>query len=241
MERNRYFSTFLSEGSRYLVVHCSRSKSLAAAYTSSHITRIHADTPYRIQGFSTDNAREYYTSELRVIYHRQHINTTPIIPHQPQENALSERINRTLWNKARSNVLASGLPLSLWHYDIMAAVDVFNHTPHNATGQLPATFWYGKVLDVASLLPFGTQGFALNPATKTKLDPRAKSAYYNGRSDNRHYYIYNIHTNSVSRCRSDDFKQFSASSDPVRALSAWTKVLKTSSPYSKTSSKFPYE
>ena len=187
---NKYVATFLDQGSRYLHIFCAPSKSLAAAHTSTHVDHIHATTPHRIRHFTSDNAREYYTHDLTNFFADLHICTHPSVPHTPQENGLAERINRTLSNDARSCLLTSNLPASLWEYAFHSCVDTYNHTIHTATGRIPHSLWTGTTPEIHTLLPFGTAGHVHTRAPRNKLEPRAIFAHYVGRQDYYHYYVY---------------------------------------------------
>lgn len=121
LEDNKYFITFLDEGSRYQNIHCAPTKSEAAAFIKEHITITNHITPHPNEHFTSDNAKEFYSKSLTAVYDQHHIVTNPTIPHTPQENSLAERINRTIMNTARATLLSSNLPLELWDYAVLAA------------------------------------------------------------------------------------------------------------------------
>ena len=216
LDGNKYFSTFLDEGSRYLTVHCSPTKSAAASFIKTHIHHTHQHTPHVIRHITSDNAREYYSSDLKRLYAQLDISTHPSIPHTPQENSLAERINRTLLDATRASLLTSGLPHSLFDYALLNATDAYNHTPHTAHGSLPAALWLGTTPDVTTLLPFGTQGYVHDRSPHHKLEPRAILMYYLARQDYRHYFVFNPLKNTVHRCRAADFAEYHPSMDHTR-------------------------
>jgi len=197
--QNRYFVTYLDEGSRYLTVKCTTTKSQAAKSLLQHIDYVHHHTP-------TVHA-EYYT--------KNNINIRRTIPHSPQENSLSERINRTIMDTARATLNPSKLPHHLWDYAVMAAVDTYNHTPHKSTGQLPVTIYTTQEPNIQTLQAFGALGHVHQPQHLTKLQPRARIAQYIGRPTNTHYYVYYPDAHKVARCRATDFRLYSLQQDPV--------------------------
>ena len=213
---NRYFSTFLDEGSRYLTVHCSPTKSGAAAFIKTHILHTHTHTPHVIHDITSDNAREYYSSDLKQFYAQLNITAHPTIPHTPQENSLAERVNRTILDSTRSSLLTSGLPHTLFDYALINATDSYNHTPHSAHGSLPATLWTRTSPDVTTFLPFGTQGYVHDRSPHSKLGPRAILMHYLARQDCRHYFVFNPDKNTVHRCRISDFAEYHPTADPIR-------------------------
>jgi len=175
LDHNKYFATFLDEGSRYLFTHCSRSKGMAAGRIAKIIKHITENTPYRLKHMTSDNAREHYTNSLPVLYDTHSISSHPTVLHIPQENALIERINRTLLNTAGASLYSSKLPIHLWGYEIQTATHVYNHTPRSSHGQLPVVLWSGETPDVSTLCHLGP------PATSTTRHPEeAGSKSYHG-------------------------------------------------------------
>ena len=211
LQGNRYFITFLDEGSRYLTVQCAPTKSAAASLIKAHITNIHLHTPHRVRFVTSDNAPEYLSNDLRNFYAAHNILTQPTVPHSPQENSLAERVNRSIMETARSSLLTSDLPISLWEYAVLAATDAINHIPHTAHGQIPHHLWTSKVPNVQTLLPFGTTGYVHDPSPHDKLQPRARLLHYVGRIDY-------CGTRPVSRCERSREGQFQASGMGVRRV-----------------------
>ena len=205
----------MDENNRYLHVHVSPNKNTAAAHIQRHISRIHTLTPIRITDITMENAKEYHTHSLQQFYHQEHITVHPTIPHTPQENALAERVNRSLLDTIRSLLLSSGLPETLWDYALHAAVDYHNHSPHSAHNKIPITMWNGTIPDVTTLLKFGQLGHIHNRHTNNKLRPRASLVHYIGRLDTTHYHTYDPQTNKIGRCRIKDFKTYDPNTDPV--------------------------
>ena len=52
-------------------------------------------------------------------------------PYTPQQNGLAERINRTLLNKVRVMLFQANLPQTLWGEALLAAVFIYNRSPHS--------------------------------------------------------------------------------------------------------------
>lgn len=162
-----------------------------------------------------DNAPEYFTKQLQSFYAQEHITTHPTIPYTPQENALAERVNRTLMETVRTLLHTSQLPLNLWEYALHAAVDHHNHSPHSAHGKPPITIWTGQIPDVTPFLPFGQYGYIHDRKPRTKLDTRAQLRQYIGRLDTHHYHIYNPQDQTITRCRKTDFHIYNPNTDPT--------------------------
>ena len=81
----------------------------------------------------------------------------PTVPYSPQQNGTSERLNRTLLDKARSILQDSGLPKSLWGEASLAAAYLLNRSPTSALEEkkTPFEMWYGRKPEVDQLRVFG--------------------------------------------------------------------------------------
>ncbi len=56
----------------------------------------------RLVEFFTDNANEYYSKPLQAFYNEHGIQYNTTIPYTPEQNSISERINRTLCDIVRA-------------------------------------------------------------------------------------------------------------------------------------------
>jgi len=212
---NRFFATFLDEGSRYLVVKCAPTKTEAANFIKQHITDVHTHTPHRIRHITSDNDLEYYSHDLCAFYAAHNIQTHPSTPHTLQENSLAEGVNRSIMDTARSTLLTSYLPVSLRDYAVYTATDTITHIPHTAHGKISHQFWFQSTPEVHTLLSFGTPGYADDPSPHTKLEPRAKLLQFIGRADYRHYFTFDTVSQRITRCRIADFLVYNSVNEPV--------------------------
>ncbi|KAH9304980.1 hypothetical protein KI387_009384, partial [Taxus chinensis] len=66
-----------------------------------------------------------------------------MVPRTPQQNGVSERMNRTIMEHARSMRLHAGLPLSFWEKVVSTTVYLINRGPSSALdGGVPEEAWY---------------------------------------------------------------------------------------------------
>ncbi|GBM33165.1 hypothetical protein AVEN_83675-1 [Araneus ventricosus] len=68
------------------------------------------DTVKRIR---CDNAKEYVSGELQKVARNAGVEIDPCPPYTPQLNGVAERMNRTLFDKARAMLYDSKLPKKL--------------------------------------------------------------------------------------------------------------------------------
>ncbi|KAG6397662.1 hypothetical protein SASPL_143832 [Salvia splendens] len=98
----------------------------------------------------------------------------------PQQNGVSERMNRTLVEKVHCMMSNAGLDRTFWAEAITYAQHIVNRLPCSAIdGKTPLEVWSGKpATDYDSLRIFGS--IAYYHVTESKLDPRAKKALFMG-------------------------------------------------------------
>ena len=66
------------------------------------------------------------------------------VPRTPQENGVSERMNRTIMERARSMRLHAELPLQFWADAVDTAIYLINRGPSSALdGGIPEEAWTG--------------------------------------------------------------------------------------------------
>lgn len=94
-------------------------------------------------------------------------------------NSISERLNRTLLEKARSMLLASDNKWHFWNEAVVAANYLKNRSPTSAHGgqfdrKTPAELWFGKKPDLSNIRIFGSKCYNHIPAdNRKKLDSKS--------------------------------------------------------------------
>ena len=107
------------------------------------------------------------------------------VPHSPQQNGVSERMNRTLVESARSMIAHAGLSNIFWAEAISCSSYVRNCLPTSALkeGETPYEQWYGRKPDVSHFREFGCMAYALVPdCERQKLDTKSKKMRFVGDS-----------------------------------------------------------
>ena len=141
------------------------------------------------------------------------------VPNSPQQNGVSERMNRTLIESARSMIAHAGLSNIFWAEAISAASYVRNRLPTSALkeGETPYERWYGRKPDVSHFRVFGCMAYAHVPdCERRKLDTKSRKMRFVGYSlTSKGYRLYD-ETNRKLYIRRDvefnenDFGQKSA-------------------------------
>jgi hypothetical protein len=103
------------------------------------------ETGKRLKCLRSDNGGEYCNKEFDDYFSYHGIRREKTVPRTPQENGVSERMNRTIMECARSMRLHVGLPLQLWVDSIDIVVYLIKRGPSSSlNGIIPEEAWTGK-------------------------------------------------------------------------------------------------
>lgn len=183
LSQHNYFITFIDDFTKYTLVAFIPNKTghiVLKAFQSYHsIVTTHIGLPLR--ALQTDNGGEY-TSHIFQSYCQQHgIRQRLTVPHNPQQNGIAERKNRSLMNMARSMLKIAGLPSSFWEEAVATSCYLQNRVYTRSIKAIPYTLWYGQKPDYASLRIFGCTAYAhVPPSQRHKLGDHAIKALFVG-------------------------------------------------------------
>ena len=79
-----------------------------------------------------DNGGEYCSKEFDGYCSEHQIRREKTVPRTPQENGVSERMNRTIMECAKCMRLLVGLPLQFWAHDVDTVVYLINRGPSSS-------------------------------------------------------------------------------------------------------------
>lgn len=99
------------------------------------------------------------------------------VPRNPEQNGISERLNRTILDMARCLIFDSGLSKDMWGEAVLTAIYTINRNPTStlSNGKIPAEIWYGHKVDLTKMRVFGCTAYNHIPKVdRTKLDKRSK-------------------------------------------------------------------
>ncbi|PSC67043.1 retrotransposon Ty1-copia subclass [Micractinium conductrix] len=168
-----YFNTILDDFTGMSFVIPLRHKSDAADSIIHTVTMLQRQAGLPVKRVRSDNGGEFCNSTLSEFYTSQGVLHETTNPYSPQQNGKAERLNRTLWEKARPMLSDAGLPKHLWADAIVTANYLRNRSPLSGRDKTPFELFYGTKPDVSHLRIFGATVFAHTPsALRTKLDPR---------------------------------------------------------------------
>lgn len=86
----------------------------------------------RISRFVCDNGGEYKNNAFQSLCQKKGIEIQWTVPYTPELNGTSERMNRTVIERARAMLEDSGLDKSFWVQAVRTAAYVINRSPTSA-------------------------------------------------------------------------------------------------------------
>ena len=191
-DKYKYYITFLDKKSRYLWVTLLSDKSNAYKAFEQFKALVENNTQNkRIHELFTDNGKEYINKHFRIALNKYGIlhRTSPNYTKEP--NGLIERINLTLFNKVRSLLIYSNSPKYLWGEALLAAVYLYNRTPHKSLGfKTPYEIYHKITPNITNIRIWGSICYYHSNTYIDKLSPRKEEAILIGYSDYNHYKLW---------------------------------------------------
>ena len=182
----RYFVTFIDDYTHMCVVYLLRRKDEVFVKFKEFHAMATSHFNVKMSNLRTDNGGEYISRNMKDFCKENGIILDPTTPYTPECNGVSERMNRTLCEKARSMLIGAGLPKHLWGEAVLTAVFLTNRSPTNAVkGATPYQLWFDKKPNLSKLRIFGSPAVMHVPKEKRlKLDQTGVSAVFVGYGSN---------------------------------------------------------
>ncbi|GBP12614.1 Retrovirus-related Pol polyprotein from transposon TNT 1-94 [Eumeta japonica] len=106
-------------------------------------------------------------------------------PYTPQQNGLSERMNRTLVERAKCMMFNADLSKNYWAEAVTTAAYIINRSPTHALSDItPHEVWTGQKPDLSNIRIFGCPAMVHIPKEKRqKLDMKSRQLIFVGYSE----------------------------------------------------------
>ncbi|CEG49585.1 copia-like retrotransposable [Plasmopara halstedii] len=101
VSRSRYYVTFTVMSARFPMVYPMRAKSEVLEHFSSFRTYIEASSDTRVNILRSDNGGEFTSKDLQTYCEKTGVGQQLTAPYNPEQNGMSDRLNRTLVEMAR--------------------------------------------------------------------------------------------------------------------------------------------
>lgn len=200
----RYFLIFVDDHTRMTFVYFLKAKNQVFKYFKEFKALVENQQNKKIKIFRTDNGLEFcnhefdsYLTEAGIVHQKTNTYT-------PEQNAISERMNRTLVERARCMLFDAGLDKKFWAEAVNTAVYLRNRSPASGLqDKTPFELWSNKKPDLSHIRIFGSQVMVHIPKEKRlKWDTKSKPHILVGYAENiKGYRIYDPEKRCVSVSR----------------------------------------
>ncbi|UYV62960.1 hypothetical protein LAZ67_2002627 [Cordylochernes scorpioides] len=173
---SRYFLTFTDDFSRRVTVYFLKHKDQVIEYFDIFRARAERETGHKIKRLRTDNGLEYCNKNFKQKLESLGIKHELTNSYSPQQNGVSERLNRSLLDMARASMHNADLPQIFWAESVNCAAYIKNRSLCSALdNKVPEEIWLSRKVSVRHFKIFGALAYAHIPKQKRKkFDRRAK-------------------------------------------------------------------
>ena len=210
LSKAEYFVVFIDDKTHYVWIYVLQHKHEVFQKFVKWKSFVEKSSGYQVKKLRTDNGGEYTSTEFENFLNMEGIEHQYTIPKTPEQNGVSERMNRTLVETIRSMLADSRLSHKFWAEALSTAAYLINRRPTKSLdGKTPFEAWYGKKPNVSHLRVFGCTAYIHVPKDeRKKLDPKAKKCIFLGYGTTRKgYRLYNQKTSSIVHSRDVVFNE----------------------------------
>lgn len=176
----KYYITFTDDKSRFTVLYLLRKKSEMFESFQAFEAWLENHLRARVKFLNTDRGGEYLSEEFKTHLEQRGIEYKLSIHDTHEQAGVSERLNRTLMEKVRAMLIASGQPRYLWGEAVMHAVWLKNRTSTKALGgRTPFEAATGNIPNLRGVPEWGARVW-VHSTTDGKVGDRAKPARWLG-------------------------------------------------------------
>jgi hypothetical protein len=205
-----YYVTFIDDSTRKTWVYCIRQKIDVFDTFKKWKAWVENETGKRLKCLRSDSGGEYCSKEFDDYCSYHGIPREKTVPGTPQENGVSERMNRTIMELARSMRLHVGFPLQFLEDVVDSVVYLINRGPSSSLdGIIPEYAWKGRKVNYSFLKTFGCESFVhIDEENRTKLEEKSKKCTLIGYGVNYFgYRLWDYENNKIIRSRDVIFNE----------------------------------
>lgn len=186
-----YYMSFMDDYSRETTVTSLKQKSEALDAYKRYEARLTTQHGVRIKTLRSDHGGEYLSADFDAHLKDQGTICELTVHDSPQQNGVTERLNRTLVEHVRAMLLGRGMPKFLWAEAVSYAVWLKNHLPSRSIpSHTPFELVHGRYADVSVAHEFGTT-VLVNVEKAGKLELHAEEAQFVGvDTESKGYRVY---------------------------------------------------
>ena len=213
-----YFLTFIDDKSRYVWVYMLKHKSEVFKCFLEWKAMVENSTGQKLKILRTDNGGEYTSMEFKDYMKENGIRHELTTPKTPEQNGVSERMNRTIVETARCMLADANLPRRFWAEAVATAVYLRNRSPTTAVnGMTPYEALTGDKPHVDILRVFGCLAYVHIPKDeRRKFDSKSRKCIFLGYgTETKAYRLYDMKRGRIVYSRDVIFDESTSGIDKV--------------------------
>ncbi len=209
----KYASTITDQDTRHRWVDFLKKKDDALPALKNFVTYVQVQFQINVRIIRSDNGGEYDSDEVRDWMKSIGIVQELTMPDSPEQNGIDERTNGILLTRARAQLIAAGLPPSLWAEAFRTAIYIINRSPTSALSKTPHEALWERKPNLSRMHPFGSVCYAHDYKCKTKgkMAPRGFKCFFLGYEGTNQYRLWDAHNIKLVRRRDVIWVPFGAS------------------------------
>lgn len=165
----------------------------------------------KTESIRLDEGTEFGSKKFNEWRRQKGIQLEPSASYTPKQNGLAERSIDLVCQKARSLLLTTDLPLTMWAEAVITATYLLNRSPTRvlARGQTPYQIFYGKKPPILHIRVFGCAAYAKIPSKKVlgKMAPRSKKMRLMGYASTNIYRLWDPEKRRIELVRDVVFNE----------------------------------
>lgn len=191
---SRYFLVFIDDCTRMAFVYFLKTKTEVFKYFREFKSLAENQQNRKMKVFRTDNGLEFCSNDFETFLKNEGIVHQKTNAYTPEQNGVSERINRTIVERARCLLFDAQLDKKFWAEATNTAVYLRNRSVASGLdNKTPYEHWTGQKPDLSHIRIFGSQVMVHIPKEKRlKWDSKSKKHILVGFAENvKGYRVYN--------------------------------------------------
>ena len=162
--KSMYYVLFIDDFSSNTWIYFLKKKSKVFDRLKECKALVENQTKKRIKVLRTDNGGEFCSKEFEEFCKKCGIAWQKTTPYTPQQNGVTERMNETLMERARSILSGVGLGQEFWVEAVDTTCYLVNMSPSSALeDKTPQEAWIGKKPSLSCLRVFGCDAYVHVP------------------------------------------------------------------------------
>ncbi|KAH9801739.1 Integrase catalytic domain-containing protein [Citrus sinensis] len=178
----KYFMTLIDDHSRKVWLYILKTKDQFVEKFKVWKALVENQSGRKLKALRTDNGLEFCNREFETFCQKHGILRHKTVRFTPQQNGLTERMNRTIVDKTICMLINSKLPRCFWAETVSTACYLVNRSPLAAIDfKTPEEIWSGRPPKFENLRIFGCPAYV--HINQGKLNARALKGFFVGYPD----------------------------------------------------------